>query len=129
MADQDDIRRTLDLYCEYCDHARFRQWAELFVEDGCFEAFGRRWVGRERLEKFITGAPLGRHSYEDPRIEIDGERARVTSAFRFVARDPQAHSRGIYRDELVRRPEGWRFVHRSVEFQARGPDALDERGS
>jgi hypothetical protein len=129
MSEHEQIRRTLRDYCEYADTSRFREWAELFVDDGCFEAFGRRFEGRAQLEKFISRAPEGKHSFDDPRIEIDGERARVESPFRFVARDPQFHSRGVYRDELVRGAGGWRFVRRSVEFHARGPDAHDERST
>jgi hypothetical protein len=124
-SDRDAILELLGNYAEYSDTDRFREWAELFEPDGLLEAFGREFVGREKLERFISRAPKGKHGFETPEIEVEGERARVQSRFTFVAEDPDSHSRGIYRDELVRRDGKWRFAARRIEFSARGPEALD----
>jgi len=124
-SDRDAILELLRDYAEHADANRFREWTELFEPDGILEAFGREIVGREKLERFISKAARGKHGFEAPTIEIEGERARAQSAFRFVSEDPASHSRGIYRDELVRRDGRWRFAARRIEFSARGPDALE----
>jgi hypothetical protein len=123
-SDQDGILKLMSDYADHADENRFRQWAELFEPDGCLEAFGREFIGREKLERFISKAPGGKHSFESPKITLEGDRARAESLFRFEAQDPASHSRGIYRDELVRRDGVWRFAARRIEFSARGPDAL-----
>jgi hypothetical protein len=123
-SERDAILKLLRDYAEHADQNRFREWAELFEPDGVLEAFDRQFVGREKLERFISRAPGGRHSFESPAISIEGDRARVESAFRFASNDPATHSRGVYRDELVRRDGRWRFASRRIEFSARGPDAL-----
>jgi hypothetical protein len=124
-SDRDAILKLLRDYAEHADANHFREWAELFAPDGHLEAFGRQIVGREKLERFISKAAKGKHGFESPAIEIDGERARAQCAFRFVSEDPATHSRGIYRDELVRRDGEWLFASRHIEFLARGPDALE----
>lgn len=124
-SDRDLILQLLRDYAEHADANRYREWAELFEPDGILEAFGRQTVGREKLERFISKAARGMHGFEAPAIEVEGERARAESRFRFVSEDPATHSRGIYRDELVRRDGKWRFAARRIEFSARGPDALD----
>jgi hypothetical protein len=124
MSDRDAILQLLRDYAEHADENRFPQWADLFESDGCLEAFGRQFVGREKLERFISRAPGGKHDFDAPVIAIEGDRARVESRFRFASQDPATHSRGIYRDELVRRDGRWRFASRKIEFLARGPDAL-----
>ena len=123
-SDQDGIVKLMGDYADHADENRFRQWAELFEPDGLLEAFGREFVGREKLERFISTAPSGKHTFESPKITVEGERARAESLFCFEAKDPASHSRGIYRDELVRRGGVWRFTARRIEFSARGPDAL-----
>jgi hypothetical protein len=123
-SDRDGIIELMSDYAHHADENRFRQWAELFEPEGLLEAFGREFVGREKLERFISKAPSGKHSFESPEITVEGDRARAESLFRFEAKDPASHSRGIYRDELVRRGGVWRFAARRIEFSARGPDAL-----
>jgi hypothetical protein len=115
----------MQAYADHADESRFREWAELFVPEGSLEAFGRRIEGHEKLERFISKAPHGRHLFELRAIDVQGERARATSDFRFVSDDPATHSRGIYHDELARRDGKWCFASRRIEFAARGPDALD----
>ena len=124
-SDRDGIVKLMNDYADHADENRFHQWAELFETDGLLEAFGREFVGRDKLERFISKAPSGKHTFESPKITVEGERARAESLFRFEAKDdPASHSRGIYRDELVRRGGVWRFAARRIEFSARGPDAL-----
>jgi hypothetical protein len=123
-SDRDAILELQQKYADRADQKRFREWTELFEPDGLLEAFGREFVGHEKLERFISRAPGGKHSFESPVISIEGDRARAQSVFRFASDDPTTHSRGIYRDEFVRRGGKWRFSSRRIEFLARGPDAL-----
>jgi hypothetical protein len=124
-SDREAIVGLMHAYAEHSDACRFREWAELFAPDGGLEAFGRRFEGHERLQRFISKAALGQHSFDLGEILVEGDRARARSTFRFVANDPSFHSRGTYHDELVRRDGTWLFATRRIEFAARGPDALD----
>jgi 3-phenylpropionate/cinnamic acid dioxygenase small subunit len=124
MNDREAILKLLRDYAEHADENRYRQWAELFEPDGCLEAFGQEIIGREKLERFISKAPKGKHGFDAPTLSVEGDRARVQSVFRFVADDPESHSVGTYRDVLVRRDGTWRFAERRIEFSARGPQAL-----
>jgi hypothetical protein len=124
-SDRDAILKLMSDYAEHADTVRPREWSELFAPDGHLEAFGKKFGGHEKLARFISNAPQGKHGFDSAVIEIQGERARARSNFRFVANDPENHSKGVYHDEFVRSGGAWRFASRRVEFAARGPGALD----
>ena len=123
-SDREAILKLMSDYAEHADVVRPKEWSELFASDGYLEAFGRKFAGHEKLARFIQNAPPGRHTFDSPVIEIEGERARAKSPFRFAAKDPENHSTGTYHDEFVRNGGAWKFSSRRVEFAARGPGAL-----
>jgi hypothetical protein len=61
----------------------------------------------------------------EPRVEVDGDRARVDSYFARIDLDPTGsfiRAFGRYRDTLVRCPDGrWRFEHRIAEIDGTHP--------
>ncbi|MBC8364676.1 MAG: nuclear transport factor 2 family protein [Actinobacteria bacterium] len=120
-APTDAIRTTLARYCQYLDDGRFGDWASLFTEDCEFRVMGRRLVGRDALRGFIEPAQTedmrGRHLISEPLMEIDGDRARVTTDYAFVGRDLAVQSSGRYHDVLVCGDDGeWRFREREIVF-------------
>jgi ketosteroid isomerase-like protein len=85
-------------------------------------------VGRQAIREAFrrhTHAPLEWHKHLlfEPLVDIDGDRARVTSYYMRMDRyddGPHARSFGRYLDELVRCSDGrWRFAHRVTENEAR----------
>jgi len=58
----------------------------------------------------------------DPVIDLDGDEARVESAFLFLTQvpnqQPQVVAWGRYRDRLRREGSTWRFVERICETEA-----------
>jgi len=124
-ADRDAIVKLMADYAEFADKVRPKEWSELFAPEGYLEAFGKQFGGHAKLARFIERAPLGKHEFESPVIEIQGEGARAACRFRFTANEPENHSVGTYHDEFVKSGGAWRFASRKVEFSARGPNALD----
>lgn len=123
-SDRDAIVKLMTDYVDFADDVKPKEWADLFAADGYLEAFGKQFGGHSKLARFIEKAPQGKHGFEPPVIEIQGDRARAASRFRFAANDPENHSVGTYHDEFSRTGGAWKFVSRKVEFAARGPDAL-----
>lgn len=111
-----DINNLLAEYCLACDECRFEDFARLFGDDGEMHAFRRVWTGFDNLVSFISAAPEGIHLSGLPRVTLEGDRAESTVNFAFFTHDKQVGSMGLYIDELVRKPEGWRFKTRKIKI-------------
>ncbi|HPG27214.1 MAG: nuclear transport factor 2 family protein [Spirochaetaceae bacterium] len=88
----------------------------LFVEDGVWDGgeFGGGQGHAGIREYMLTGEaimPFAFHHISNPRIEIEGDTARARwHALLAVDAAGQAQLHvGIYDDEMVRTPEGWKF--------------------
>lgn len=127
MSDQEEIRRTLALYCQTCDDGRFAEFAELFGEDAQFTVGSSDpVVGREAIRTFMeTAQPperRGKHLCGEPAIDFHDATATATTDFVFVSRSLSAGwsitATGRYLDELVRHDDGrWRFRSRTIHLQ------------
>jgi 3-phenylpropionate/cinnamic acid dioxygenase small subunit len=122
------IRRTLALYCQFCDDGRFDEWEELFVDDAVFRVLGRSYEGRAALRDFIeTGQPpdrRGKHICANSVIDLEGDRALARTDYLFVGRVPDGlavTSVGRYHDVLVRDGAVWRFATREIVFMGEEP--------
>lgn len=54
------IATVIARYADYCDHGRWKEAADLFTEDGVFDAmeiFGQVVTGREALTEFMASRP------------------------------------------------------------------------
>ena len=132
-ASGDAIRATLARYCQYLDDGRFDDWTALFAEDCEFRVMGLHLVGRDALRGFIEPAQSeemrGRHLISEPLIEVDGNRATVTTDYAFVGRDLAVQSSGRYHDVLVCGDDGvWRFLEREIVFVGDQPADRSDRG-
>jgi uncharacterized protein (TIGR02246 family) len=120
-APHDAIRATLARYCQFLDDGRFDDWTALFTEDCEFRVMGRHLVGRNALRGFIEPAQTeetrGRHLISEPLVEVDGDRATVTTDYAFVGRDLTVQSAGRYHDVMVCGDDGeWRIFEREIVF-------------
>lgn len=145
LEDRQAILETLHRYGQALDYGLVEQFLDCFTEDASWDTEPMRdvvraeqlragrlpagHVGRGELQGFVerhTSAPghWHKHLVVDPLIELNGDRARVTSYFLRVDADPHssgAHIRasGRYRDELVRGDDGrWRITSRKAETEA-----------
>ena len=122
----DDVQEIANLKARYVD-AVDGGWGReiphdpeavvaLFVEDGVWDSgvFGGG-SGHQGIREFMaTGEaimPFAFHHLSSPRIQVDGDEARgrwhgmISMTLEGVAR----LQLGVYDDEFVRTPEGWRF--------------------
>jgi ketosteroid isomerase-like protein len=129
LEDERAILHTLYTYGHGIDYNLEREFLDCWTDDAVLQWPDRPpLVGRDAIAAAFrahTHAPevFHKHLLVEPRIEIDGDRARVDCYF--VRLDdyeegPEIRSFGRYRDVLVRCPDGrWRFSERRAEREAR----------
>ena len=110
--DRDNILQLLYTYNHAIDGGQAERWADTFTADGALNAAGRLFAGRDELMRFASGVHGMRHVVTNPVIEVDGDTASV-QAYVLVFRGASVSVIGAYADELVRTPDGWRFVRRN----------------
>ena len=122
VGDREALHDLLASYCILMDRRDAEGWADLFLPDGHFFAFGRSFDGRDKLVKLATTSPGGVHLAGDPLIALDGEEATIQQNFVFVDQVSHDLRIGFYDDVCVRTATGWRFRTRRCTFlSATGP--------
>lgn len=142
-----DIQEITNLKASYCNAADCG-WerpsndadtiASLFVTDGVWDAgsFGKA-EGREAIrQKFKADLyPLGFHNISNPIVKVDGDTAtgqwHVLAPCIYNPADNQSiWIAGIYNDEFVRTPEGWKFkkLHVTIAFTGTNAQGWDVAG-
>jgi hypothetical protein len=109
--DRDEIVQLLYRYNHTADNGDDAGWADTFTEDGVFDAAGAVISGREALMKFVATVQGIRHVSANPLIEVKGDTATVSSYF-FAFAGKVVAVTGMYQDQVVRTPAGWRFAKR-----------------
>jgi uncharacterized protein (TIGR02246 family) len=103
--------------------------ANLFAEDGIWENSAKPLAGRQAIHDYWAaqaGRPyVTRHSITNTRVEFtDSDLARGTAylqMYRFDPKHPEAIKSlepvllGLFHDEYVRTPDGWRFKLRHLD--------------
>ncbi|OYW45312.1 MAG: hypothetical protein B7Z08_10345 [Sphingomonadales bacterium 32-68-7] len=139
MEAESEIRRMLVEYGAFLDGRDYAAYADLFAEDGEWVGGFGRFTGpaaiRAMLEANLGPAEPGYvnkssfHMLTNPLIEIDGDRARVSSKYLFWTRSsedrPTPTLAGRYVDEFVRRGGVWKIARRTTwgEIPYRDPNA------
>jgi uncharacterized protein (TIGR02246 family) len=130
MTDEEAIRRLLARFIQLRDDKQFDAWAQLFTDDAVFtygtvSLEGRRDI-REHVASLLAGDE-GKHLCLNSVIDIDGDRARVSSDFAKL--DPKAGGAGFaigtagrYVDQLVRVDGSWCIARRDVIIHGGGPE-------
>lgn len=126
MSDEEQIRRTLAEFCVFLDERRFREWSELFTDDGVF----CEHVSRAAIFAWISGDELAtqpdlrrKHTVHNILIEVDGDQARATADLVMFDKNgdrPWFILTGKYTDHLVRDGGRWRFKNRQLALLAAG---------
>ena len=122
LADRFLIRELIDEYSNVCTQKSWDRLPELFVEDCLWRTTGtneRRFEGREAVVAAITavceGYPFVFQMPHAPRVQLDGDRAKATTLMHEIGKIDEAtigSAIAVYRDTLVRTPEGWKFAER-----------------
>jgi ketosteroid isomerase-like protein len=125
------ILETLYAYGHSIDYGDEDTWVNCFTEDGTWGAADREPIrGQSALRAFFpthTHAPelYHKHLLIEPRIVVDGDRARCESYWTLLVADgdlPVLAGFGRYRDRLARGDDGtWRFEERIFDIESRDP--------
>ncbi|MFE2872970.1 nuclear transport factor 2 family protein [Embleya sp. NPDC059259] len=120
---------------KYLDAHDVDAWAQCWIPDGTFVANYGTFQGHTSIKEFLRGHIAAgkedgaRHLGVNHVIEGDAERAEMYSVVvkLQVVQSPFIIATGIYRDTLVRTPDGWRFESRRLDIDpgvfAAGPRA------
>lgn len=128
MEDESAIRRILVQYGAFLDSRDYAGYAGLFARDGVWVGGFGRFTGPAAIQKMLVdnlGAPepgwvnkSSFHLLSNPMIEVDGDRAHVTSKYLFVTKSdedkPAPMLAGRYVDEFVREGGQWKIAKRTT---------------
>ena len=123
LEDIEAIKQLKGRYCAACDGGwegpthDAEALAAMFAEDAVFAEHGGGEPARGRAEiaammgNFRAALPFGVHFITNDRVTVDGDRAegRWYVLIPAVLDGKSVCYGGIYRDELVRGEDGWRF--------------------
>ncbi len=126
------IRELTARYNHCFDSGDATGFASTFLHEGEVVIEGGPTIsGHDALVAMCTQTPYGTmHVTTDAEVTLDGDRATQRCTILVVGRpgagrpgdEPRRHPSlqrsGIYDDELVRTPEGWRFVRRRVTLDS-----------
>ncbi|MCK5892579.1 nuclear transport factor 2 family protein [Aeromicrobium sp.] len=125
-----EIAALYDAYGRAFDEGRPDDYVETFTPDGRFTLpDGNVVEGRDGLHRLASRAASSsarsHHFVRNLQVEVSGETATGTAHAIAVAVAGDAVEllvAGVYRDTLVRTPDGWRFATRTVT--PLGPEQL-----
>ncbi len=121
--DQLEIQQLYARYNHAIDAGDGAAWAACFTPDGTFSSATGTFTGREQLQGFGTAFASrlkARHWTNNLVLDGDGDAATGSCYLMLLRLTPGEQPpasilvTAIYRDELRRTPEGWRFASRTV---------------
>ena len=126
--DRDEIEQLLYRYAWMVDRRDWKLMDEVFAEDASVDytsTGGQRGPYRETLAwlaRALEPWPANLHFITNLAVEIHGDRARSRCYFLAPMARPRADgaqevitTAGLYLDELVRTPRGWRIAKRDCQ--------------
>jgi ketosteroid isomerase-like protein len=129
LTDEEVIRQLLARFIQLRDDKQFEAWSELFSDDAVFTYGTVRLEGRPAIREHVAlllGRDEGKHLCVNSVIDVDGDRAFVSSDFAKL--DPARGGAGFiigtagrYVDQLVRVDGSWYIARRDVIIQAGTP--------
>jgi hypothetical protein len=135
LEDVEAIKKLKALYCDICDddHNPSRI-TEIFAEDGIWEGgdFGKA-QGRDAIRELFRGfqklISFSQHNIFNPRIEVDGDRAKGTwyllGPFTFREDNKARWIACRYDDDYVKINGVWKYQHLRADIRMA---ALYEKG-
>ena len=135
LEDIEEIKRLKALYCDICDdNHNPDRITKIFADDGIWEggSFGKA-QGHEAIRKLFQGfqklISFSQHNIFNPRIEIDGDRAKGTwyllGPFTFHEANKALWIACRYDDDYVRVNGEWKYQHLRANIRIA---ALYEKG-
>ncbi|NUR62033.1 MAG: nuclear transport factor 2 family protein [Catenulispora sp.] len=132
LADRAEIADLFTKLGRCLDEHRFDELHELFTEDVVGTTPGGTQQGRDALvgqaRRNHEDYDRLTHQFTSVLVDVDGDagtiRAYVTGSFGHAAEPrPERVITGLYRNKVVRTPEGWRISELSVEpkFRVEAP--------
>jgi uncharacterized protein (TIGR02246 family) len=125
LLDEAEIRELLLAFAHALDDKDWDAYAGTFTEDGVFEIFGQRRVGRAEIAagpaRDLTRFDRTQHFSTNHVIAVDGDEATARSYLFGVhlpdAAQPGRHADigGSYRCACRRTDEGWKFSHVALD--------------
>ncbi len=124
--DELEVRNVLARFSQATDGGTVEEYGALLTRNATFDLGSRYdapFVGRDavvaghvqRRAEGVAGPTAGvRHMLSTSVVEIDGDRAIARSHWQLfrTSGDFTLVGMGVYTDELVRTPEGWRLARR-----------------
>jgi hypothetical protein len=119
------IRSLIGRAAYLADEGTPDDYRTLYTNDATWSFGGSTQTGvdeivegtRQRRAEGVSGPDTNtRHLVVPLHIDVDGDMARAVSYFLFfadISTVPVVRVFGVYEDDLVRTPEGWRFRHRA----------------
>jgi ketosteroid isomerase-like protein len=124
-ADHDEIQRLINTYSQLASQGDLKTASETWVPEGVWAIphFGMRIEGREAirgtLQSFMDTMEYVLQLNSPALIEVTGDKATASSGIRESGKTKGKMEAfdflGLYLDELVRTPEGWRFTVRTFK--------------
>lgn len=135
LIDENAIRDLAARFTAAVNRGDSKSLGDLFTEDGEWLVPGMpTTAGREAAAQRIDGLRTTFVNLiqllHSGHVDLDGDRATAEWYLSETARDADGNAvafTGVYQDDLVRGPAGWRFVRRSFTFLYRGKAELQGR--
>ena len=131
LEDIEAIKQLKALYCDICDdNHNPDRITKIFVEDGIWEGgdFGKA-QGLDAIRKLFQGfqklISFSQHNIFNPRIEIDGDRAKGTwyllGPFTFRKDNDARWIACRYEDDYVKVNGQWKYQHLRADIRMVAP--------
>jgi hypothetical protein len=119
VEDRLDIQQLYARYCHAIDGGDPEGWAATFTANGVLEAGTVRQQGGAALAEFARGLSQYKMRHWTNNLVLEPAEGGASGRCYLVAYllggdQPVISTTGIYHDDLVDTPEGWRFQKRSV---------------
>jgi hypothetical protein len=126
LTDKQEIAELVIRYSTALDGCDWDLLKQCFVDDPVFDADGYPPITdfetiRDSVSMALGGLDASQHYVTNIAVELDGDRASVVSYLQAqhvrasAGIEPNFLVAGIYRDDVVRTPNGWRFSHRRLK--------------
>ncbi len=126
LIDKQEISELVIRYSTALDTRNWNLLKRCFVDNPRFDADGYPPITdfetiRGSASTALAGLDASQHYVTNIAVDLDGDKASVVSYLQAqhvrasAGDDPNFLVAGIYRDEVVRTPDGWRFSHRRLK--------------
>lgn len=113
MSDDGELRNIFADHCLFLDRKRYRDYADLFAENGRLIMSGTVVAdGRDAILAWVSAhaIPAGRHATSNIRIEVNRAEARGQSTVLYITAENAIGYVGDYNARFVKTRGVWKIV-------------------